>query len=69
MLEEGGVLLDGAREFCAVSIDSLLVMLDRIICWRAIGQEASQVVFIQVACSRQIEIDILLVPAMGDLLL
>lgn len=69
MLEEGGVLLDGAREFSAVSIDSLLVMLDRIICWRAIGQEASQVVFIQVACSRQIEIDILLDPPMGDLLL
>lgn len=51
-----------------VSIDSLLIMLDRIICWRAIGQEASQVVFIQVACPWQIEIDILLVPPMEDLL-
>ena len=51
-----------------VSIDSLLIMLDRIICWKAIGQEASQVVFIQVACPRQIEIDILLVPPMEDLL-
>lgn len=72
VLEEGGVLLDGAGEFChwlVVSIDSLLIMLDRIICWRAIGQGTTQVVFIQVACSQQIEIDILLVPPMEDLLL
>lgn len=53
-----------------VSVDAMLIMLDRMICWRAIGWECvSQVDFIQVACPWQIETDILSFPPAEDLLL